>query len=139
MFHIKLSNLVTLKYGKNQRKVEDKNGKYPIIGTGGVIGFADSYLFQGPSILFGRKGTIGEVFYQKTPFWAIDTVFYTIINYKYVLPQYLYYKLSTIDFKKYDEGTTIPSLRTETLNKIEIDIHGLQEQQHIVGTTSSLQ
>ena len=39
-----------------------------------------------------------------------------------MIPKYLYYKLSQIDFNYYNEGTTIPSLRTETLYKIDIDL-----------------
>lgn len=35
-----LSELATIKYGKNQKKVVSDNGSVPIFGTGGLMGFA---------------------------------------------------------------------------------------------------
>lgn len=34
-------SLLEIKNGKNQRAVENKNGKYPIYGSGGIMGYAD--------------------------------------------------------------------------------------------------
>ena len=75
-----LQELVTIKYGKNQKKVLDKNGTIPIYGTGGLIGWANNYLYDQPSVLIGRKGTINKVKYVEHPFWTVDTLFYTKIN-----------------------------------------------------------
>lgn len=133
-----LKDLLTLKYGKNQSKVIDNNGKYPIYGTGGVMGYAADFLYDKPSILVGRKGSISKVQYIDKPFWCVDTTFYSVINDKIVIPKYLYYKFSLVDFTEFDEGTTIPSLRAETLNKLDFSIHSMTEQQHIVNTISSL-
>ena len=58
-----LSDLVTIKYGKNQKKVEDENGNIPIYGTGGLMGYAIQALYDRPSVLIGRKGTIDKVRY----------------------------------------------------------------------------
>lgn len=127
----KLNELLILKYGKNQKDVESSIG-YPIYGTSGIIGYASKYLYDKKSILFGRKGSISRVQFVDEPFWCVDTTFYSIINTDLVIPKYLYYKLSTIDFNSFNEGTTIPSLRAETLNTIEFEIHNYSEQQHIV-------
>lgn len=135
----KLKDLIKIKYGKSQKKVECENGCYPIIGTGGEIGRSKDYLYNRPSVLIGRKGTIEKVKYIEEPFWTIDTLFYTEINEKIILPKYLYYKLSMINFKNYDEGTTIPSLRAETLYEIEIDIDDMLTQKKIVKILSKLE
>ena len=37
-----------------------------------------------------------------------------------------------MDLKKYNEGTTIPSLRTETLNRIQICVPEIEEQQRVL-------
>lgn len=134
---MKLSNLITLKYGKSQKKIESQCG-YPIYGTGGIMGYANTYLYNKETILFGRKGSISNVQFIKEPFWCVDTTFYSIINEDIVIPKYLYYKLSTIDFNLYNEGTTIPSLRVDTLNEIGIDIHDKSAQQHIVNIIGSI-
>lgn len=129
----KLKDLVALKYGKSQKSVEDnKNGKYPILGTGGIIGYAKEPLYNKPSVLIGRKGTIDKIRYVDSPFWTIDTLFYTEINTDLINPQYLYYRLLDVDFKNLNEGTTIPSLRTQTLYEIELEIDDIQTQNKIV-------
>ena len=127
-----LSDLATIKYGKNQKKVLSESGNIPIYGTGGLMGYATTALYDKPSVLIGRKGTIGKVKYVEHPFWTVDTLFYTIINTDIVLPKYLYYVMSLIDLNNYKEGTTIPSLRTETLNRLEFDIPSLVEQETIL-------
>ena len=127
-----LSELAIIKYGKNQKKVLSEHGNIPIYGTGGLMGHATKALYEKPSVLIGRKGTIGKVRYVDYPFWTVDTLFYTIINTDIVIPQYLYYAMSLIDLNNYNEGTTIPSLRKETLNRIEFDIPSIEEQELIL-------
>lgn len=128
----KLSELVTIKYGKNQKKIVSEIGTVPIYGTGGLMGYGIEALYNEPSVLIGRKGTIGKVKYVEHPFWTVDTLFYTIVNTKLVIPKYLYYVMSQIDLNNYNEGTTIPSLRTETLNRLEFDIPSLEIQEQIL-------
>ncbi|MGF0143837.1 restriction endonuclease subunit S [Sharpea azabuensis] len=127
-----LGELVQIKYGKSQKKVYSENGKYPIYGTGGLMGYAKEALYDKPSVLIGRKGSISKVRYVDHPFWTVDTLFYTIVNTKLVLPKYLFYLMSQIDLNIYNEGTTIPSLRTETLNRLEFKIPSINEQMKIL-------
>ena len=123
-----LSELATIKYGKNQKAVLSEDGSIPIYGTGGLMGYATKPLYDKPSVLIGRKGTIEKVHYVTHPFWTVDTLFYTIVNEDIIRPHYLYYLLSTLDLKQYNEGTTIPSLRTDTLNRIEFNVPDLKAQ-----------
>ena len=134
----KLSELVTIKYGKNQSEVVDIDGKYPILGTGGIIGYSNQYLYNKPSVLIGRKGSIKNVKYIDKPFWTIDTLFYTIINENIVIPKYLFYKLSQSDLSTYNEGSAVPSLTTATLNQIKIEIPSLKEQKRIADILTAL-
>lgn len=134
----KFKDILKIKYGKNQKKVENPLGKYPIYGTGGLMSYADDYLYDKPSVLIGRKGSISKVRYIDEPFWTVDTLFYTEINTDIVIPKYLYYKLSLIDFNEYNEGTSIPSLRTDTLYEIEIDIPSIEEQNKVISILTPL-
>ena len=127
-----LEELATIKYGKNQSKVICNKSSYPILGTGGIMGYATQPLYDKPSVLIGRKGSISKVKYIDVPFWTVDTLFYTEVNENIVYPHFLYYIMSLIDFNKYNEGTTIPSLRTETLNRLEFSIPSLDVQKKIL-------
>lgn len=129
---MKFKDILQIKYGKNQSSVIDDNGKYPIIGTGGIFGYANSFLYDKPSVLIGRKGSINNPMYVDYPFWTVDTLFYTIIDTTKVIPRWFYYYISTLNLNKLNEGTTIPSLTTKTLYEVEIPIHSLTHQQYIV-------
>lgn len=134
-----LKDLVKIKYGKNQKNVENPAGQYPIFGTGGLMSYADNFLYDKPSVLIGRKGSISKVRYSDIPFWTVDTLFYTEVNEKIVIPKYLYYKMLNMDMSLYNEGTTIPSLRTETLYRIELDIPDKTIQQKVIKILDSIE
>jgi type I restriction enzyme S subunit len=124
----KLSELVKIKYGKNQKNVEVEKSDIPILGTGGGIGYSCKAIYSKPSVLIGRKGSIDKVSYIDIPFWSVDTLFYTEVNEFIVIPHYLYYVMSLLNLSQYDEGTTIPSLRTQTLNELIFDIPPIEDQ-----------
>ena len=133
-----LGEIAKIKYGKNQKKVQSADGKFPIYGTGGFMGYADKFLYDKSSVLIGRKGSISKVKFVDKPFWTVDTLFYTEINESLAIPKFLYYFLSLTDLYHYNEGTTIPSLRTETLNQLEIKLPPLETQKKIVAVLSAL-
>ena len=121
-FNIKISDCLNIMYGKDQKLVEDNDkGIYPILGTGGIMGYAKRFLFDKPSVLIGRKGTIDEPQYMDSPFWTIDTLFYTDI-FSENDTKYLYYTFQTIPWKKYNEATGVPSLASSTIGKIKISL-----------------
>lgn len=134
-----LKELADIKYGKNQSAVIAPRGNIPIYGTGGLMGYASRALYDKPSVLIGRKGTIEKIRYVEHPFWTVDTLFYTEVHSEIIRPKYFYYALSRVDLKKYNEGTTIPSLRTETLNRLEFDVPELEYQDQILGILNPIE
>ncbi len=128
----KLGDVMTIRHGRNQREVESANGDYPILGTGGEIGRANKFLYNSPSVLIGRKGTIDKPRYMDTPFWTVDTLFYSEIKPENV-PKFLYYVFSTIDWKRYNEASGVPSLSASTISTIKVNAPEKPEQERIVG------
>ena len=94
----KIKDIANICYGKSQKEVEVEDGKYKILGTGGVIGYTNDFLWNRPSVLIGRKGTIDKPQYIEEPFWTVDTLFYTKINENYIA-KWFYYYLDNIDLK----------------------------------------
>jgi len=134
----KLEELVKIKYGRDQKRVASPNGTIPIYGTGGFMGYATKALYTKPSVLIGRKGTIDKIRFMQNPFWTVDTLFYTEINENIILPKYFYYLLCLEDLSRYNEGTTIPSLRTETLNRIPLKIPSLEIQGKVLSVLNPI-
>ncbi len=124
----RLKRLASICNGQDQKNVVDKNGKYPIYGSGGEFGRTDKYLHLGPSVLLGRKGTIDKPRYVEGPFWTVDTAYYTDIK-PDVSPRLFYYLCLTIDFNQYKYGSAIPSMTQETLSGIPFSIPKSTEEQ----------
>lgn len=126
----KIGDTLKVKSGKDQKLIECINGKYPILGTGGQIGTTNNFLYDKPSVLIGRKGTINKPQYMTTPFWTVDTLFYTDIKEGFNT-KYIFYAFQNINWKKYDESTGVPSLSCKTIEEILYYIPNKDEQDKI--------
>ena len=126
----KIGDTLKVKSGKDQKLIECTNGKYPILGTGGQIGTTNNFLYDKPSVLIGRKGTINKPQYMTTPFWTVDTLFYTDIKEGFNT-KYIFYAFQNINWKKYDESTGVPSLSCKTIEEILYYIPNKDEQDKI--------
>ncbi|AWV88698.1 restriction endonuclease subunit S [Bradymonas sediminis] len=71
-----LGELVTLNYGKSLTKKTRIPGNVPVYGSSGIIGSHNKSLVGAQSVIVGRKGNVGAVYWSETPFFPIDTVFY---------------------------------------------------------------
>ncbi|QPN27629.1 restriction endonuclease subunit S [Brucella sp. BO2] len=114
---VPLGGLLQIRHGKSQKDVEDPGGEYPILATGGEIGRAKQPLYSKPSVLIGRKGTIDVPYYMDTPFWTVDTLFYSEVS-DQADAKFLFYKFHFIDWYKYNEASGVPSLSSSTIEKI---------------------
>ena len=132
-----LKDILSIQYGKDQKEVELVNGKYPILGSGGVIGYTNHFLYDKPSVLIGRKGTINNPQYMETPFWTVDTLFYSHIKNKNI-PKWVYYVFQSINWNSYNEASGVPSLSTTNINRIEILKPTIKEQEKIAKILSTL-
>lgn len=131
----KLSEVAEIKYGKDHKHLAV--GNIPVYGSGGIMRYADTFLYDKESILIPRKGTLSNLFYINKPFWSVDTMFYTKIK-KGNNGKYLFYLLKSMDLASMDVGSAVPSLTTEVLNKIEINVPDEETQVKIASLLSSL-
>ena len=125
-----LGEVAKIKHGKDWKKLAI--GDIPVYGSGGIMGYVDTFSYDKPSVLIPRKGSITNLFYVETPFWNVDTIYYTKIDTNQILPKFLYYFIKTIDLMQLDTGSGRPSLTQAILNKIQIPIPPLSVQSQIV-------
>ena len=124
----KLGEVFKVRHGKSQKEVADEKGVYPILASGGMIGRAKSFLYNKPSVLIGRKGTIDEPQFMDTPFWSVDTLFYTEIFEGYDA-KFIFYMFNLIDWYSYNEASGVPSLNVKTIELIEKPFPKKQSEQ----------
>jgi type I restriction enzyme S subunit len=65
-----------------------------------------------------------------TPFWTIDTLFYTKISSR-AYPQFIFYVFCSINWQQYNAATGVPSLAASTIESIKIALPPLAEQRKI--------
>lgn len=94
----RFADVLTIVNGRNQKKVENPNGRYPIYGSGGVMRYADDYICEGNTVVIGRKGSINNPIFVETPFWNVDTAFGLCADPTKLSAKYLYYFCEKFDF-----------------------------------------
>ena len=126
----KLGEVCDIINGKNQRAVENPKGIYPIMGSGGIIGYADDYLCNEGTTIIGRKGSINKPIYVNQKFWNVDTAF-GLQPKEGTESRFLFYLCKSINFERYNKSVTIPSLVKSDLLKIDIHIPYFSVQKQI--------
>ena len=109
----KLGDIIELLYGKGLPENRRIFGNYPVIGSGGIVGYHNEYLCEGPGIIIGRKGSIGTIQYIKDNYFPIDTVFYVKPKIKTMPVKYIYYLLSQLNLKSLNTDAAVPGLNRE--------------------------
>ena len=132
---LKFKDVIKIKYGKDHKKLDD--GDIPVLGTGGIMRYVDSYLYEGESILIGRKGTIDKPRFISGKFWTVDTLFYTEIGEK-ILPKFAFQQLLLVNWLNLNEATGVPSLNTTSIGNIELKVPCLAEQTKIANVLSAI-
>lgn len=127
----KLGEVCKIMNGKDYKHLN--NGIYPVYGSGGIMNYVDNFVYDKPSVLLPRKGSIGNVFYVDSPFWTVDTIYWTRINTNFIIPKFLYYYIKTQNLEGKNTAIgAVPSLTQSVLNKIEIPLPPLEVQSEIV-------
>lgn len=114
-----LEDLIEVKYGKDHKKLED--GKIPVLGSGGIMRYADTALYEEESVLIPRKGSLNNVMYINEPFWTVDTMFYTVMK-RSNLAKFIYQFIKIKDLAGMNVGSAVPSMTTAVLNNMPIKI-----------------
>lgn len=130
--HGHLSDLITVKYGKDHKKLAD--GIYPVYGSGGIMRYVERPLYNKESVLIPRKGTLNNVMYVNQPFWSVDTMFYTEMKLPNVA-KFVYRFVKAKDLASMNAGSAVPSMTTDILNAMEVvipSVSALEEFESLV-------
>lgn len=114
-----LSYLISVKYGKDHKKLSD--GNYPVYGSGGIMRYVEKPLYTGESVLIPRKGTLNNVMYVNEAFWSVDTMFYTEMLHPNIA-KFVYHFVKSKDLASLNAGSAVPSMTTNILNAMQLYI-----------------
>ena len=132
----KLSELIEIKNGKDHKDLP--NGDYPVFGSGGIMRYVNTYLYDRPSVLLPRKGTLNNIQYCDKPFWTVDTLYYTEVKEDLACPYFLYRYLRLLDMSRLDSGTGVPSMTFDSYYNIEVWLPNIEAQRRIASVLQHL-
>ncbi len=103
----RVDHLLELAYGKALKSTDRVAGSVPVYGSGGVTGYHNEGLVDGPGVIVGRKGTVGSLYWEDKPFYPIDTVFYVVPK---VELTFCFYVLQTLGLDRMNTDAAVPGL-----------------------------
>lgn len=135
----KLGEFIKLAYGKPLPKSErDACGKYPVYGANGIKSRSNSFYFDRPSIIVGRKGSAGELNFTEEKFWPLDVTYYVDFDAKKYDLKFIYNLLCTLNLPSLARGVK-PGINRNGVYSITVKIpDSLSEQKRIVSILDSV-
>jgi type I restriction enzyme S subunit len=118
----RIDSILELAYGKALKKTNRIPGHVPVYGSGGVNGFHNKHLVEGPGIIVGRKGTVGSLHWENDDFFPIDTVFYVAPKGDFSL-EYIFYLLQTLGLQNMNTDAAVPGLNRNNVYSLLVAGH----------------
>jgi type I restriction enzyme, S subunit len=112
-------------------------GQYPVIASSGIIGFHNISTSSSPNVVVGRKGSIGNIHYIETDFWAHDTSLF-VTNFFGNLEKYVYYLFLYLKLEKYGTKSGSPSLNRNDVHPLKVGLPSPSEQKQITKIISEV-
>jgi len=134
--HTNLGNVAELQRGFDLPSSKRINGDIPIISSGGISGYHNEFKVKPPGIVTGRYGSIGKVFFIEENFWPLNTSLW-VKNFHGNDPLFIYYLLSSFDFKKFSDKTGVPGVNRNDLHVVKVHVPPIIEQRAIAKTLST--
>lgn len=132
----KFIDFIKLQRGYDLTKDEIVDGVYPIVSSTSIIGFHNEYKMEGPGVVTGRSGTIGQVQYVEGRYWPHNTTLF-VKDFKGNYPKFVYYFMKNFGLEGVKGGSAVPTLNRNSLSNIEVNIPNLNLQKRIAGILSS--
>ena len=126
-----LGDFAPLVYGKSlPKRTRATDGQIDVFGSGGVDGKHEEALTNGPTVVVGRKGTVGKVHFSPNPCWPIDTTYF-IEDADRELARFKFYMLQTLGLNKLNYDSAVPGLKRDQAHSIQIRVPSADVQRHV--------
>ena len=135
----KLSNLFEFKYGKGLiAEHRNVDGSVKVYGSNGIIGRHNQALSKGPTLVVGRKGSVGEVHFSSIACWPIDTTYFVDEFPDGFSPRYWAFYLKSLRLGTHDKSSAIPGVSRKDMYDIEVPVPPPAEQRRIAAKLEKL-
>lgn len=134
---VALGDVCEFKYGKSLPTAKRADGDVPVFGSNGQVGAHSQALTDGPTIIIGRKGSLGEVHFSDRPCWPIDTTYYVDRTATQADLRWLKYRLDGLGLTGLNRAAAIPGLNRADAYRTKLLLPSLPDQRRIAATLDS--
>ena len=134
--HLSLGRVSKLQRGFDLPHRSREKGEIPIITSSGFGEYHSESRVQGPGVVTGRYGTIGEVFYIQENFWPLNTTLY-VKDFYGNDPLYILYLLRRIDFHTHSGKSGVPGINRNDLHEIVVALPPTRTEQEAIAKALS--
>ncbi|MDD5745178.1 MAG: restriction endonuclease subunit S, partial [Mesotoga sp.] len=106
----RIEDVCEFSYGKALKADKRIQGRIPVYGSNGQIGWHNESLVSGPGIIVGRKGNPGLIHWSEEDFFPIDTTFYVVPRVGKSIMHFLYFALKHVDLPRLSADSAVPGL-----------------------------
>lgn len=114
----RLDDILELAYGKALKSTDRRPGCVPVYGSGGITGYHDEALVNHPSVIVGRKGTVGALYWEDRPFFPIDTTFY--VKPRTAPLTFCFYGMQRLGLENMNTDAAVPGLNRENAYRLQL-------------------
>ena len=132
----KFIDFILLQRGHDLTKKQIIPGIYPVVTSTSIIGYHNTYKANGPGVVTGRSGTIGEVQYITENYWPHNTTLY-VKDFKGNYPKFVYYFMKNFGTGRAKSGSAVPTLNRNNLSCIDVKVPDYEIQVCIADILSS--
>jgi type I restriction enzyme S subunit len=122
-----LGEVIRLKRGHDLPASQRVLGDIPIISSSGITGYHNAAKADGPGVVTGRYGTLGEVHYVEGPYWPLNTALY-VEDFKGNFPRFVAYLLTTLELGAKNEAGAVPGVNRNTLHQMSVSVPDVDTQ-----------
>lgn len=132
----KLADFISLKRGHDLPESRRIPGEIPVVSSAGITGFHNEAKCEGPGVITGRYGTLGELHYVEGSYWPLNTTLY-VDDFKGNAPRFVYYLLQTLDLAQFNGAGAVPGLNRNALAMIDVAVPEPNDQKIIAEQLTS--
>jgi type I restriction enzyme S subunit len=134
----KLGDILTLKRGYDLPEAKRVSGGIPILSSSGLTGFHNQHKAQGPGVVTGRYGTLGEVYYIEDDYWPLNTALY-VKDFKGSHPLLIFHLLTVLLKGIITQKAAVPGVDRNVLHTMMVNWPPLSLRNSFVESVSDYQ
>lgn len=125
-----LGVIIELQRGHDLPAEARREGRFPVISSGGVSGYHDERACLGPAVVTGRYGTVGEVYFVEEDCWPLNTTLY-VKDFRGNDPRWVAFLLESLPLDAESEKSAVGGINRNVIGKLRVPHPPFEDQRRI--------